>query len=60
MAEVYVLVHRDAGLGDFFATREEADEVRRAVVRDEPAWEALLWVERLEWDPARDEAPSRN
>ena len=50
MLHVYVLVHRDAGIGDFYATREAAEEARHAVIRDEPDWADLVWVERLDYD----------
>ncbi len=50
MLRVYVLVHRDAGVGDFYATRGAAEEARRAVIRDEPEWADLVWVERLDYD----------
>jgi hypothetical protein len=59
MLHVYVVVHRDAGVGDFFATREQAEEARRAVIRDEPEWADLVWVERIEYDAADADAPLR-
>ena len=45
MADLYALVHAEAGPLRTFLTAEEAEEGRMAMLRDEPACMPDLWVE---------------
>ena len=45
MADLYSLVHREAGPVSTFTTREEAEAELAAVLEDEPRWVAYLWIE---------------
>ena len=48
MADLYSLVHRDAGPIATFTKREEAEAELAAVLEDEPGWVDDLWVEPFE------------
>lgn len=45
MADLYSLVHREAGPLSTFTTLEEAEAELAAVLEDEPGWLPELWVE---------------
>ena len=45
VADLYSLVHREAGHGSTFTTREEAEAELEAVLRDEPTWLTRVWIE---------------
>jgi len=45
VADLYSLVHREAGPVSTFPTREEAEAELAAVLEDEPEWRPDLWVE---------------
>ena len=48
MADLYSLVHREAGPVATFTTVAEAEAELKAVLEDEPAWRPDLWVEPFE------------
>lgn len=48
MADLYSLVHSEAGPLSTFTTREEAEAELAAVLEDEPDWLPDLWVEPFE------------
>ena len=48
MADLYVLVHREAGPDSTFTTRVEAEAELAAVLEDEPDWRPDLWVESFQ------------
>jgi len=45
MADLYSLMHREAGPVSTFTTREEAKDELEAVLRDEPTWLTRVWIE---------------
>ena len=48
MADLYSLVHREAGPVSTFTTREEAEAELEAMLEDEPAWLPDVWVAPFE------------
>ena len=48
MADLYSLMHREAGPLATFTTPAEAEEELAAVLEDEPDWRPDLWVEPFE------------
>lgn len=48
MADLYSLVHREAGTVETYLTVEEAIAAMQDVLRDEPGWWADVWVEPFE------------
>ena len=47
MADLYAVVHRDAGPVASFTTWPEADEERQRMLDDEPGWVDDLWIEEF-------------
>ena len=47
VADLYSLVHREAGPVSTFTTREEAEAELAAVLEDAPDWRPDVWVEPL-------------
>ena len=45
MADLYSLIHREAGLLCTLTTYEDAERELENVVRDEPTWMPDLWIE---------------
>jgi len=50
VADLYALVHRDAGPVETYLTAEEAVEAMQEVLRDEPTWWPDLWVEPFSFE----------
>jgi hypothetical protein len=48
MADLYSLMHREAGPVSTFTTLGEAEAELEAVLEDEPGWVDDLWVEPFE------------
>ena len=45
MADLYVVVHRDAGPLATFLTEAEAELERDEILNDEPEWADDVWIE---------------
>ncbi len=45
VADLYSLIHREAGLLRTLTTYEDAERELENVLRDEPTWMSDLWIE---------------
>ena len=60
MADLYSLMHREAGPVSTFTTREEAKDELEAVLRDEPTWLTRVWIEPFTLVVARPSTDMRS